>query len=139
MQIEVKMLKEFCGNVKDCKRGSPDSQDELGKRAFRSVITILNLTRNVRPPLKSSCSARWSERNHPYRIVKFWDDARWDSLRARVITCLPTEKAEPKLTPPSSIAKAYTQLLNFTTIPVTSLSTSNFCSFQLARPSFDGL
>jgi hypothetical protein len=30
----VKMLKEFYGNVKDCKRGSTDSQDEPGKRAF---------------------------------------------------------------------------------------------------------
>ena len=73
------MLKEFCGNVKDCKRGSPDSQDEPGKRVFRSVITILNLTRNVRPPLKSSCSARWSERNHAYRNRK---------QEPVVITCL---------------------------------------------------
>jgi hypothetical protein len=64
------MLKEFCGNVKDCKRGSPDSQDEPGKRAFRSVITILNLTRNVRPPLKPSCSARWSGPNHAYETIE---------------------------------------------------------------------
>jgi len=33
LQHEVKMLKEFYGNVKDCKRASTDSLDESDKRA----------------------------------------------------------------------------------------------------------